>query len=323
MAPDISVWPYALTMSAPGNVRAISSSVERVAGEAPHIATRRRSTVHARDGGATAYVVPLGGDEDAHGHGVLPDQPDRSVRIEPGRRQQDAGGAQREKGQHAVDSADVEQRLPRKPHVVRARAHLVDPAQRRRHEVGMAEDRALRPPGGARRVAEQRGVVFADIGLLRRLGTGDRRLVLRPDLELDPAAGEAVRPAAGDQGDRAGVLEDVGDLVRHQAEIDGDGARPDPVARQQRLCELEPVVQQQCDAVARPDAVGGERRGEARGARVQLVVRARGACEHHRRPTAMRAAPTGQQLGQDEAAGACERSCQVLRTVHALTPGAP
>ena len=82
-------------------------------------------------------------------------------------------------------------------------------------------------------------------------------------------------------------------------------------------------MQEQRDAIARPDAIRGEHRGQARGTVVQLVVRARGAREHQRRPIAVRAASTSQQLGQDEAARACERAAQVLSTVHALTPGAP
>jgi hypothetical protein len=35
------------------------------------------------------------------------------------------------------------------------------------------------------------------------------------------------------------------------------------------------------------------------------------------------AAAAGQQLGQDQAAGTRESAAQVVRTVHALTPGAP
>ena len=42
VAPAISVCPYAVTMSAAGNVSAISSSVALGAGDAPHIATRSR-----------------------------------------------------------------------------------------------------------------------------------------------------------------------------------------------------------------------------------------------------------------------------------------
>ena len=102
-----------------------------------------------------------------------------------------------------------------------------------------------------------------------------------------------------------------------------DRARADPVAREQRLGELEPVVQEQRDAIAGPHAVGGERRGQPCGAVVQLGVRARGAREHQRRPFAVRAAAAGQQLGEDEPPRACEPAAQVLSTVHALTPGAP
>ena len=95
------------------------------------------------------------------------------------------------------------------------------------------------------------------------------------------------------------------------------------MAREQRLGELEAVVEQQRDAIARPHAGGHERRRQARGAVVQLGVRACRAAEHHRRSLRLRAAAAGQQLGKDEAARAGERAAQVLSTVHALTPGAP
>ena len=165
--------------------------------------------------------------------------------------------------------------------------------------------------------------MLVDVGLLRRLGVAIAASYAGP---TSSSTGRRARPsgrAARDQGDRAGVLEDVGDLVRDQAEVDRDGARADPVAREQRLGELEPVVQQQRDAIARPDAGGGERRGQARGAVVQLVVRARGAPNTSAGRSRLRAAAAGQQLGKDEAARACERAAQVLSTVHALTPGAP
>jgi hypothetical protein len=52
-------------------------------------------------------------------------------------------------------------------------------------------------------------------------------------------------------------------------------------------------------------------------------VRPRGAPEHERRPIGCALRPRASRLGEDEAAGALERAAHVLRTVHALTPGAP
>ena len=63
------------------------------------------------------------------------------------------------------------------------------------------------------------------------------------------------------------------------------------------------------DAVAGADAARGERAGDARGALVQLGVRALDAVEDERDAVRVRAA--------------LEQLRQVLSTVHALTPGAP
>jgi hypothetical protein len=246
---------------------------------------------------------------------VLLDQTDRRRGIEPRRRQQDARGAEREEGQQAVDAADVEQRLPGEPDVVGAGAHLADPALRGGDQVAVGQQRALRPSRRARRVTQQRGIFRAHVGLLGRPAFRDRGLVGRPRLQLDGVVGEALGTRADDQCGGAGVLEDVRDLVRRQPEVDRHRARAEPVAGEQRLGELEPVVQEQRDAVARPDAGAGEPRGEARGAVVQLGVGPRNPAEHERGPVGVGVATAGEQLGQHQA--------HVLRTVHALTPGAP
>jgi hypothetical protein len=48
----------------------------------------------------------------------------------------------------------------------------------------------------------------------------DCGLVRRSELQLDVAAADALRPCWGDQRDSAGVVEDVGDLVRGEPEVD-------------------------------------------------------------------------------------------------------
>ena len=70
-------------------------------------------------------------------------------------------------------------------------------------------------------------------------------------------------------------------------------------------------MEQQRDAVAGAHAASREGGGDARGALVQLRVRALDAVEDER--DAVRVRPRA----------ALEQLRQVLRTVHALTPGAP
>ncbi len=83
------------------------------------------------------------------------------------------------------------------------------------------------------------------------------------------------------------------------------------MAGEQRLRELEAVVEQHGHAVARAHAAGGERARDPRRAIVQLGVRALHAAEDERRAIRVRGGAPLEQLAQ------------VLRTVHALTPGAP
>ena len=94
-------------------------------------------------------------------------------------------------------------------------------------------------------------------------------------------------PAAGsrriaDQRHRTRVGEDVVDLVGREAEVDRDGDRAEMVTGEQRLDELDPVVEEQRHAIARPDAAGREHGGQTRGAIVQLRVGADVVAEDHR-----------------------------------------
>jgi hypothetical protein len=94
------------------------------------------------------------------------------------------------------------------------------------------------------------------------------------------------------------------------------------VAGEQRLGELEAVVQRQRNPVARRHAAGDECRAQPGGPVVQLGRRAPGASEHECIAVGVGGATASQQLGKDDAARAGERT-HVLSTVHALTPGAP
>jgi hypothetical protein len=77
---------------------------------------------------------------------------------------------------------------------------------------------------------------------------------------------------------------------------------------------VEPVVQQQGDAIADAHAAGREHRAEPRRPLVQLGVRATRRSEHERQPIRVRTAAAVEQPYE---------GAHVLRTVHALTPGAP
>ena len=99
------------------------------------------------------------------------DEAQGGLRVERARRGEDHGCPENEKREEAIDPADVEQRLTRQPHVVLARSHLVDPAQRARHEVAVRQDRSLRPAGRSRRVTHERRIVLEHV---RRLAHGRR-----------------------------------------------------------------------------------------------------------------------------------------------------
>ena len=86
------------------------------------------------------------------------------------------------------------------------------------------------------------------------------------------------------------------------------------MAGEHRLRELEPVVEQHRDAVAGTNAARGERSRDPGRPRVELGVRALDAGEDER--DAIRV--LGGTATQERRQGA-----HVVRTVHALTPGAP
>ncbi len=171
----------------------------------------------------------------------------------------------------------------------------------------MREHRALRPAGRTRRVTDERGVVLGQprlLGARRRLA--DPLLVGAADVERQRDA-EVARARAVDQRSGARVAQDESDLVGGEAEVDRDRDRSEQVRRQQRLGELEAVVEKQRDAVAAADALGLEDHCEPGRAVVQAGVCPTVLAEHQRGAIGMRAAAAPDQLGQHQPAGAVER----------------
>jgi hypothetical protein len=70
------------------------------------------------------------------------------------------------------------------------------------------------------------------------------------------------------------------------------------VAREQRLDELETVVEEQRDAVARADAAREERAGQTIGPRIELREAPRFAAEDERRLVRVQARAAADELGE-------------------------
>ncbi len=152
----------------------------------------------------------------------------------------------------------------------------------------MREHRALGAAGRAGRVTQERGIVAAQLRLRCGLAVG--------------------REGPVDQDRRARVGDDVVDLVLREPEVDRHGDRAQPVAGEQRLGELEAVVEQHGHAVTGAHAARGERARDPRRPVVQFGVRPLHSVEDERHTLRLRVR---------------EQLAQVLSTVHALTPGAP
>ena len=212
------------------------------------------------------------------------------VRVEARGGRDDARGAEREERQQPVDAADVEQRLAGEPDVVRAGAHLVDPAERARHEAAVREHRALRPPGGAGRVTDERGVVLDHVRRLGDAASRRRPAARKPPPPRAPCADRA-HPGAGGPATAAtapGVLQDVGDLVRGEPEVHRHRHGAEPVAGEQRSRR----TRSRCAAGARRGHRARRRRTRARrraGRRGRAARRASGPPRRRR----ARAGPDG------------------------------
>ena len=125
----------------------------------------------------------------------------------------------------------------------------------------------------------------------------DRGVVLRADLEhhsdLHPGVGRV-----GDQRRRARIAEDVVDFIGRQAEIDRNRYRRQAMTREQRLDELDPVVKQQRNAIARLHAAPGEDRREPCRAIVELRMGQDVVAEHDGRVVRARPARPAGELRQ-------------------------
>ena len=129
-------------------------------------------------------------------------------------------------------------------------------------------------------------------------------LVGAADLERQPDVGQPVHAEPGR--DRAGVAEDVGDLVGRQPEVHRHGDRAEVMAREQDSTNSNLVVEQQRDAVAAADAGRGEHAGKALRPLVERPVRQRPVPEHQRGPVGMRPATAADRLSEHEPSGPFE-----------------
>lgn len=105
-----------------------------------------------------------------------------------------------------------------------------------------------------------------------------------------------------DQRHRTRIGQYVLDLVGGQTEVDRDGDGAASMTSEQRLDELDPVVEKQRDPIARLDAACVEDRGEARGAIVKLGLSADLLAEHDGGMVWPGPACSARELRQDELA---------------------
>ena len=242
------------------------------------------------------------------------DQPEHRLRIECGARGDDHGGSEHKKRQQAVDPADVEQRLPREPHVILTSAHLVDPAQGAGYEIAVGEERPLWTAGRARRVTHQRDVVFVQLRVFTVGSRGrDGILIARSDLEHQ-AKTNSRRARIADQRDGTRIGEDVVNLVGGQTKVDRDRHGGNAVTGEQRLDKLDPVVEKQRDAVAGLHAARGEDGGEARGAVVKLRMSPDLVAERNGGPVRTRSCGSACQLRQHQPPGLLECGRHLARS---------
>ena len=205
------------------------------------------------------------------------------------------------------------------------------------HGGAVAVQHALRPPGGARGVAERAGGVLVErrpgVVVVRRLhqrvvaeqaharrqrrppacrprrSASPRRARVR-DLRRRCRRSAAAKLRIDEQHAVAGVVDDVGDVVRVQPRIDGVADRLHagvgvvdlqmPVARSTRACRPGPAA-----STPRPCSTRTSRRAR----RSVVAPGARGACRHRRSPTPPRrrrgAAPHAQAATRSAAAAVC------------------
>ena len=181
----------------------------------------------------------------------------KSGRGEPLLRGDDVGRAVAGRGQEVEPAAVGEGRGVQEGAAGRDPVDLRVVVQGHRHQVAVAQRRALGPSGGARGVEEPGGVVVGDVDQ-RVARRGERLLVGLPDLEHADVVGERVHRGRGVGGDDdrrcATVPDDVVDLVGVQVPVQRDGDEAAPESGPQRLDQLRCVGHQQHDPVAAPQA---------------------------------------------------------------------
>ena len=188
----------------------------------------------------------------------------------------DGGGPDRDhRGGHEVERADVVERPAREPDVVAREPELGDVRVVLPREIGVRDHYALRATRRARRVHQtvevvagygraRRGVARGQVGEAvparnARPGDADAR-------EVGQAAGGVVGEVdelgVADEGACLRVLEDEPELGRGEAPVDRHRDRAEVVGREDRREELDAVVGEQADDVARADVARLQPAGE-------------------------------------------------------------
>jgi hypothetical protein len=173
---------------------------------------------------------------------------------------------------------DVEQRHPDEPDVsVDVGADREQVGHRLAGDVGVREERALRPACGAGRVHDQRGRLVGDVHRMRCVAWLRDQVVVADDLiivaagddhglkrrvDVTHGGGHLGQHGFGDHHPGPAVADQKGDLWRGHPEVDRYGDRAELVGREERLDELGAVEHQDQHAVAEVDAAPAQRTGQ-------------------------------------------------------------
>ena len=281
---------------------------------------------HGRRAEQLRRALGLDGCEHRGGVGLRQQHVDRA---EVDARREEAVQLRRVKQRQRVDLDVIGRHLP-----------VDEAADVLRDEAAAREDRALRARLGAARVEQLDGVVVGQLD--DRLG---RVVVRRPagdglpaGLERvadhaahghqllapgggDPGLGERQQHVLGDHRGRAGVVEDVRDLLRAEHVVDRHADQPEPRAGEVGDHEAERVVAQQREPVALREPALGERVGGAVDGRVQLRVRDAHVAVHDRGAAGVADRRAAQQVGHRLAPrGRDGAGRQLVERDHARTP---
>ncbi len=214
-------------------------------------------------------------------------------------------GAERQADQREAGSADVEQRHG--DHADRLVVEAPVPADReQRPEVAVGEQHALGPPGRARGVELQDGVLVLRVG--RRLGPlgepVDPAVVVLPDDEDPPAVPVELLAQLGEvrtEDDEAGlgVVGEVDQLVRGEPEVEWGDPGADRRRGEEELEELHRVLAEP-DHPAALDPQLAQAGGDPGHAVVELGVRQRAVAAGEGRPVATVTGVVAHDVGQPE-----------------------